>query len=114
MANDTFTLIRDIHKKMARPLSPVPTAAETVLTSMPEIEAVLFDIYGTLLVSGSGDVGTAEASSRSDLFLKAIEQTAGNKLPKHIGVAAEKLYFDAISASHGLSRSNGISHRKWT
>ncbi len=41
----------------SRPLEPIPTDTTPRLRRLPDIRAVLFDVYGTLLVSGSGDVG---------------------------------------------------------
>ncbi len=41
------------------PLSPIPTSMSPHLPSLPKIKAVLFDVYGTLLISGSGEVGSA-------------------------------------------------------
>lgn len=39
-------------------ITPLPTSTSPVLVPLDGIRAVIFDIYGTLLVSGSGDVGT--------------------------------------------------------
>lgn len=43
------------------PIAPIPTGVEPKLKQLKNIKAVLFDIYGTLLVSSSGDVGTDPA-----------------------------------------------------
>lgn len=42
-------------------IAPIPTSVEPKLEPLKNIKAVLFDIYGTLLVSSSGDVGTDPA-----------------------------------------------------
>jgi putative hydrolase of the HAD superfamily len=55
MTSDFAAVIR----RHMRPLEPVPTGATPRLSNLPGIRAVLFDIYGTLLVSGCGEVGTA-------------------------------------------------------
>jgi putative hydrolase of the HAD superfamily len=36
------------------------------LAVLPEVRAVIFDVYGTLVVSGSGDVGSADTKDPSD------------------------------------------------
>ena len=46
-------------RSLAQPLAPLPTGETPHLTALPEIKAAVFDVYGTMLVSGSGDVGTA-------------------------------------------------------
>ena len=39
------------------PLCPIPSGVRPRLSPMAGIRAVIFDIYGTLIISGSGDVG---------------------------------------------------------
>ncbi len=49
------------------PMVPEPTGLEPSPDPVPGIKAVLFDIYGTLLVSASGDVGESSYSVRNVL-----------------------------------------------
>ena len=44
---------------MLSPLKPIPPEIRTETEAPPGIKAVLFDIYGTLLISGSGDISLA-------------------------------------------------------
>ncbi|MEM1063656.1 MAG: hypothetical protein AAGJ97_15130, partial [Planctomycetota bacterium] len=62
---------REIIADRSMPLEPKPTGVEPRLPEIAGIKAVLFDVYGTLFVSGSGDVGTA-AASKGDAVLKAF------------------------------------------
>ena len=65
-----------------RELKPLPVEVQPKLSQMHDIRVVLLDVYGTLVVSGSGEVGTAaenptDASSResenaSDMETEAI------------------------------------------
>ncbi|MFZ5830000.1 MAG: HAD family hydrolase [Planctomycetota bacterium] len=56
--------IHEIIRRHCRPLRPLPTGVEPRLKRLPGIKAVLFDLYGTLFVSGakSHDGGTLEPS----------------------------------------------------
>ena len=56
-------LLCHIIRQSSRPLSPIPTGVERKLQHLEEIRAVLFDIYGTLFVSRSGEIGGAGASA---------------------------------------------------
>lgn len=47
--------IREVLRRQARPLDPLPSGVEPVLRSVEGIRAVLFDVYGTLLISASGE-----------------------------------------------------------
>ncbi|MDF1741560.1 MAG: HAD family hydrolase [Verrucomicrobiales bacterium] len=44
-------------KSLMRPLVPLPTGLEPQLPPLPGISTVVFDVYGTLLISAAGDVG---------------------------------------------------------
>lgn len=61
-----------IFQKLSRPLLPQPTGVSPLLSRQEGIRAVLFDIYGTLIISGSGDVGTTgevgRAAAAKDAF----------------------------------------------
>ena len=58
-------------RTLLHPLAPLPTGVEPVLRRLPDIKAVLFDVYGTLLVSASGDVGTTRGAELLAAPIKA-------------------------------------------
>ena len=64
------TLLRRI-QALNKPLESIPTGHATRLESLHTIRAVVFDIYGTLLVSGSGDIGPAAADDHEEAFHEA-------------------------------------------
>ena len=43
----------EIIRRHSRPLAPLPTGQTPVLRALGPLDAVLFDVYGTLLVSAS-------------------------------------------------------------
>lgn len=59
-------------RSLARPLAPLPTGVVPRLPALPGIRAVLFDLYGTLFVSGAGEVGTTAETSTDQRLLAAI------------------------------------------
>lgn len=59
-------------RSLARPLAPVPTGVTPRLAPLPGIRAVLFDLYGTLFVSGAGEVGATTEASTDPRMLDAI------------------------------------------
>lgn len=68
-------------------MQPQPTDVEASVRSLAGIRAVIFDVYGTLVISGSGDVGSADTRDHSDLIeqsLKAvgIADALGNNQPR--------------------------------
>ncbi len=57
-----MTYIKDYLNKLS-PLSPIPTEIETSILKGKSYKAFIFDIYGTLLISSSGDVDEADPSA---------------------------------------------------
>ena len=64
-------LTESIHQN-SPPLAPVPPDANPKLNKIGSIKAVLFDVYGTLFISGSGDVGTAAATDTAEALTQAL------------------------------------------
>jgi putative hydrolase of the HAD superfamily len=98
-----FSIITEKSKK----LSPVPAGVSPVLPQELGVKAVLFDIYGTLLISGSGDIGI----SKDDQNILAFEEAfafAGfstGRCPE-----AKDLFFKTIARHHEETRAGGILH----
>ena len=102
------SIVRETHHRERLELTPQPTGIAPNYHHLPDIRAVLFDIYGTLLISGSGDVGTAVKRSRSLPFKKALIDGGIQDPDEAIVEQAERLLFEKIQADHETSRSAGI------
>ena len=93
------------------PLTPEPTDARPQLGALEGIRAVLFDIYGTLLISASGDIGLARDSNDQttlgDLFERA-ELSA--PAPDAATTDAHTLIRDEIKAEHAQAQAQGIDY----
>ncbi len=91
-------------RALSRPLEPRPTAVAARLNPLPDLRAVLFDIYGTLFISAAGDIGTCLATDGDRAFRAALEAVG---LPPAGGVA---LLTRAIEAEHARKRAMGIDY----
>lgn len=74
-------------RALSRPLDPRPTGLSPAIAPLPGIRAVLFDVYGTLVVSASGDIGRAGEPDRDQAFAAALE-AAGMTVPAGRGAGA--------------------------
>jgi putative hydrolase of the HAD superfamily len=100
------------------PRAPIPTDLAFRCELTTPIRAVLFDVYGTLFVSGSGDVGTARKQGDPEHFARAVRDVVPRLLPlslegtahRDLGVAARDAYFEEIARSHDTSRQAGVDH----
>jgi putative hydrolase of the HAD superfamily len=62
----------EIIRRQSCPLEPLATGVSARLSQLSGVRAVLLDIYGTLFISGSGDIGTAAATARDDAVAAAL------------------------------------------
>lgn len=100
--------ITEILDRNRHPLEPIATELSPQLKELPNIQAVLFDIYGTLLVSGSGDVGTAMEMTKGDA-LQAAWSACGvtSKMPADDMVGQ---FYSVIKGDHKSATKRGTSY----
>ncbi len=102
-----MTAYHEIIQSHSRPLVPLPTAVAPRLTLLPDVSAVLFDIYGTLLISASGEVGSAgelQATAAAAAFA-AVGYPLGDG-----GVAAADHLHAVIRQHHAAAHDQGIDY----
>jgi putative hydrolase of the HAD superfamily len=78
------------------------------LAKLEGIRAVLFDLYGTLFISASGEVGTSRESACDGALSGALE-ALGIRPTRPLGRAVQCL-FDVIEELHAASRQAGIEY----
>lgn len=95
----------DIIKQNCSPMAPQPTGVQPVLNPIPGVKAVLFDIYGTMLISGAGDI-TLQAETSSDLAFQTALINSG--LPAEVAATANvKLLKSTIDEHKAIARKGG-------
>lgn len=104
MADDLQKYIEN-YLKNTEPLQPIPTGIQKRLKSLSGIRAVLFDIYGTLLISASGDISNTDFSK--DSAAKSLREcgfidckVSGEVL----GRETVDLYFKTIRKFHEMKK----------
>ena len=113
MAKKSWTSIRNYLDHLTN-LQPLPTEVETYWKKDPSIRACIFDIYGTLLISASGDIDQAVFNTRS---LQAALQEGGLELNASDPKAEKDLMEEileafryAINQEHDKLRQKGLSY----
>lgn len=99
----------EVFRTRSRPLEPIPTGQRPVLGRLAEIRAVLFDVYGTLFISGSGEVGTLRESACGGALSEALD-AAGMRTLRPAGRAGVDCLFQVIERSHAASREAGVQY----
>lgn len=88
LPKDIAPELRDRISKLLIPLSPLETDLESNIHKLEGIRALLFDVYGTLLISGTGDISMA--TERANLF-------SVDKLLQNYKI---EVFYDDLNASH--------------
>jgi len=105
---------KSLIQSRSHPLSPLSTDTAPMISSIGDIQAVVFDIYGTLLISGSGEVGslTAYKSHEQLNFFNAFykAEITPSLSPEVFNGVCSKLYEEAIQARHGKLKAKGIDY----
>jgi putative hydrolase of the HAD superfamily len=96
-------------------LTPIPSEVSDSIPEIPisGIRAVLFDVYGTLVVSGSGEpVPTGDATQERDVIhhQHALSLWSGVEIDRETAAASARYFMDTIHAFHTESREKGISY----
>jgi putative hydrolase of the HAD superfamily len=91
-------------RALSSPLRPRPTTQKAAADPLPGIRAVLFDVYGTLVVSASGDIGLAGEQDEASAFRQALA-AAGLEAPPQTGPDALK---DVIRRFHARRREADV------
>ena len=103
----TSSYVHDIIRTHCTKRTPIPTGMTPQLEVVRDIRAVLFDIYGTLFVSRSGDVGTSVEQASSDTLVESCH-AAGLPVPRDPAAALDD-FFAAIRRSNEEAMDNGVA-----
>ncbi len=87
------------------PLSPLPTALNPIGKLEKKIQCILFDVYGTLFISGSGDISIARQQSQQTQNLKNLLDRYQIKKKPQIVLDD---FFSAIDIEHKRLRKTGV------
>lgn len=96
-----------------RELAPLPVGQFNAFRTKPprKVKALIFDIYGTLLISGSGDVFSDEVNlgeilevfSRSDIRISSGDPAKG-------AAKVLSVFTETVAESHRTARAAGVAY----
>ena len=94
-------------RRLLQPLDPVPTGALEEVSPLAGVRALLFDIYGTVLVSASGDVGAGDQADHERTF-RAAANAAGIAVFDVAPMGVDERFVAAVRAHHARARASGV------
>lgn len=90
----------------SRPLEPLPTGIAPDVRPLAGIRAVLFDIYGTLVISASGDISLAQNQNREEALREAMAVVGID--PGESKTPLTPLLHKAIIDAQDIRRAEGV------
>ena len=99
----------DLMARHTAPLQPIPTDCASNVPRLEGISAVVFDVYGTMLISGCGEIGSATAVDSAEAAQLALTEL--DLHPKsNAGAACVRWLKEAIHSDHTVKCSQGIDY----
>ena len=98
-------LSKNLISNYISPLNPIPSSLKKSGELNEKIKCILFDIYGTLLISGSGDIGFAEKELYNIHLLAQLLLKYNIKRKPH-NILDD--LFSAIKEKHDEMRGKGV------
>lgn len=98
-------LLPELAAAHLRPMAPIPTALSQRGALRPPVRCLLCDIYGTLLISGSGDPGSRPVRHDATEVLQTVLTRHGVAMAP--AAVAEGLR-QAIDRRHAAARGRGV------
>jgi putative hydrolase of the HAD superfamily len=98
----------NIFRRHAQPLFPISTNESPQLEPLEGIRAVIFDVYGTLIISGSGDISLAAEENRDEPLRQALEAAGIGSLPVDVPLADR--FHATIRRAQAERKQDGVSY----
>jgi putative hydrolase of the HAD superfamily len=90
-----------------QPLKPLLTAMSATGELRYKVQSILFDVYGTLFISGSGDISVSQKNSPAQGQIRQLlTKYSIRRSPEDILHALHS----SIEARHGALRNKGVDH----
>jgi len=100
--------VPELLKSLSVPLAPIPTDEVPALKKLSGIRALVFDVYGTLLCSGVGDISTDQATDREPALRAAIEALGFKLLDAKTRLRA--LWVLEVQVHQSFRRDDGVDY----
>lgn len=97
-------MLADLFPTLNQAFTPISTGLDPKLSKLENIQAVIFDIYGTLVLSGTGDISIAQSVNKES-ELRSILTSSGYSIPE--GVRLLDQFYHLIKEDHDKSKAKG-------
>ncbi|WFB37737.1 HAD family hydrolase [Kiritimatiellota bacterium B12222] len=102
-------LFTDRIQRLSKALQIQATDQPAKLIDLQGVEAVIFDIYGTCFLSGSGDIGTVAENPKVGALIEALREQ-GVALSPELADEALARFYELIALDHEQEKVKGTQY----
>ncbi|MDZ7718664.1 MAG: HAD hydrolase-like protein [Balneolaceae bacterium] len=106
----TSTDLHERFKKLSEPLEPIDTETIPTLHELRDIRVIAYDFYGTLFISGVGDIGIDDGLANADLLLETLKNSGIEILDDSAGSAGFNVYNQVVKEHIQSLKNDGIEY----
>lgn len=104
-------LLRERIRDLTYPISPQKVNHKTKLQTLEDIRCVAFDFYGTMFISGVGDIGIdGDQQQNSIYFTEALKSTGFSIINENAGKKGVILFEKMIKENIEGAKNRGIDY----
>lgn len=103
----------DLHERfinLSEPLEPIETDTIPTLHAIEGVRVIVYDFYGTLFISGVGDIGIDDGNVNADLLTETLENSGIKILDKNAGSEGFRIYNEVVEEQIQNLKQNGIEY----
>ncbi len=103
----------DLHERfitLSKPLEPRGANAFPVLQHLDNIKVITYDFYGTLFISGVGDIGIDDGKADEDLLNKTLKNSGIKIVDNNAGSVGFETYNKVVKDHIENLKQNGIEY----
>ena len=94
-------------RQLSSPMTPRPSGVLEHLRKLDDIRAVVFDVYGTLFISGTGDISIAREMSNERALTEALQFAGFSGNLKEAGREGTAWLLQMIQHTHDVGKKQG-------
>lgn len=96
--------------KLSKPMSAINTDAVPKLKKLNGIRIIMYDFYGTLFLSGVGDIGIDDGKSDAVLMTEVLKNSGINIESKYAGKRCIDIYSEVVAQEIKKLKNLGIEY----
>lgn len=105
--------LTDLHERfinLSKPLEPIETDTVPRLQAVDNIRVIAYDFYGTLFISGAGDIGIDDGNKNAELLIETFENSGIEIRDESAGSKGLNTYNEVVDKQIQNLKKNGMEY----